>query len=258
MGKLLLTCLFCFILISCNVSQTNLNIDESDPVSTTSITNDESINEIINKFFNYVGEDYAGDVKNIEVRRIELKENITSYIFKMDSKTLMDGVLYFVKYDKLKDEIICAKHFSGGNTYYLKYKIIDITQGKFISVFTASHQGNGGLGIYSIDDLNKLQYSIGRVLISPFQWLDLYGNKYGFSNRGDLYSNYENYTPTDNYYDFNGDGETDVILTGVMNVYNGKTGEVLRRIFIKNVYLYDVDLDTFEFSEKDSYEVVLE
>jgi|GEM_PF-3934853 len=102
------------------------------------------------------------------------------------------------------------------------------------------------------------EYYAERVLISPFQWLDLYGNKYGFPNRGDLYSGYENYIPTDSYYDFNGDGETDVILTGVMNISNSKTGEVLRRIFIKNVYLYDVDLDTFVFSEKDSYEKVLE
>jgi len=78
MGKLLLTCLFCFILISCNVSQTDLNINESDPVSITSVTDDGMSIENMNNG-NLVYKDY----KDYDLRYIDPKtevQNIDKWI----------------------------------------------------------------------------------------------------------------------------------------------------------------------------------
>jgi len=130
-----------------------------------------------------------------------------------------------------------------GSRYFFEVDFINISQGKFIEAYCATHMGNGNLLLIPIDEPSKEKYAIpaigglgGHDWLAQFNYLSEYGSNATRFKNGHLEADYR---------DINGDGHTDIVMTGIQEVNNRDRTEVVAEYDCKFVYIYDVYEDEF-------------
>ena len=118
-----------------------------------------------------------------------------------------------------------------------------MTQGNFIAAICTSHVGNGDLRLIPIDEDTKTSYEIpaSRAMYGN-EWLEQFN--YLFEHGSDCTDFYGGHM-TPNYKDVNGDGHTDIVLTGVQFVRNRERTGIVAEYDCEYVYLYSEAEDEF-------------
>ena len=135
------------------------------------------------------------------------------------------------------------------------YELIDISQGRFLAAYCASHSGNGNLELIPLDNLGRAQYSIPAV-DSYYEDTKETATEYGLAqNENDdvtASAVYLNGKLHASYTDVDGDGHTDIILSGVQQIFveEANEQELTLLYFVENFFLFDSSTDTFVFSEE--------
>ncbi|HEX3078171.1 MAG TPA: hypothetical protein VHQ24_15020 [Lachnospiraceae bacterium] len=146
----------------------------------------------------------------------------------------------------------------GGLKETFAYDMIRITQGAFITVYSSSHMGNGTLDFYPLDGDGVPTYSIFAI--------DMYHECQGATaldyGLTDVYSDditastvYKNGKLIPTYQDVDGDGNTDISLTGTLLLYNESIkdtenpdnpfGILVKEIPCNYIYYYNVKTNSF-------------
>ena len=154
-----------------------------------------------------------------------------------------------------------------------EYELIDISQGAFIAAYCASHVGNGSLDLVPIDQPDTVKYSIFGAADDDYEFNKMTAVKYGLSKgydeEGDEIDNltasavYLGGKLNAGFADVNEDGNSDIILTGIRQIYksegDGSAEDVTltKEYYIKYVYLFDHIEDDFVFSQNLSQEILI-
>jgi len=151
----------------------------------------------------------------------------------------------------------------GGNRNYFSYDIISMTQGDFIAAYCSAHTGNGYLELVSISEYNGVKYRIPDAVDGNYEEMRLTAIEYGlvpeydseWFNKEDVKASavYLGGKLQADYVDYDQDGNTDIVLTGIQRIYEerNKNERVLRQEFhIRSVFLYDSNIDDFVFGEE--------
>jgi len=191
---------------------------------------------------------------------IDISENWDSngniiYLAKVTWEFMWGCSLYLIIIDNYEiTEIINTG--IGGNSVYFSYDVVGMSQGDFISAYCSSHMGNGNLVLFPISEPTESKYGIPAV-DHDYEDMRLTALEYGLIS-GDE----EQLTASEiylggklhaDYIDINQDGNTDIIMTGIQQIYEtGKDfqDQILRReYYVKNVYLYNLAEDDFILSD---------
>ncbi len=140
-------------------------------------------------------------------------------------------------------EIVFEETAAGGFIDRLDVEYVEMTQGNFIAAICTSHVGNGPLRLIPIDEHTKISYEIpaSRAMFGN-EWLEQFNYVEQFSyDATDFYGGHM----TPNYKDVNGDGHTDIVLTGVQFVRNRARTGIVAEYDCEYVYIYDAVEDEF-------------
>ncbi len=141
------------------------------------------------------------------------------------------------------DEIVFEETAAGGFIDRLDVEYVEMSQGNFIAAICTTHVGNGDLRLIPIDEDTKTSYEIpaSRAMFGN-EWLEQFN--YLFEHGSDCTDFYGGHM-TPNYRDVDGDGNTDIVLTGVQFVRNRARTGIVAEYDCEYVYIYDVDEDEF-------------
>lgn len=204
----------------------------------------------IKKFVKEHEEEYGDLIYNLKDNEIHIEE-----------KTFKDQKLYFFLYTandnwettlyqiREKDGVIEAlDYISDGATDYFNFDIISISEGDFITVYSATHMGNGSLELLELDNIPDR-----KVGEEPDYELYAVDNHFEemVDKDGTVTSKiFENGILTPVYEDVNQDGNTDIQLKGTLQEYqyNKETDEeeLQNTKSICEVYLFNPKDKTFE------------
>lgn len=195
--------------------------------------------------------DEAGDCRGINSVEITehfygVGENI--YLAKVTREFMWASELYLVSVsnNKITDIVYTGL---GGLTDYFSYDITEMSQGIYVWAYCSSHSGNGELDLVSIENLGTVKYTIPNAVDAYFERNGVPDAEY--TNSSDVYLGGKLHAE---FIDLNNDGSTDIMLTGIQQIYEEEekeTQDILRKEFyIKNVYLYDFEKDEFIFSDE--------
>ena len=140
-------------------------------------------------------------------------------------------------------EIVFEETAAGGFIDRLDVEYVEMSQGNFIAAICTTHVGNGDLRLIPIDEDTKTSYAIpaSRAMYGN-EWLDQFN--YLFEHGSDCTDFYGGHM-TPNYRDVDGDGNTDIVLTGVQFVRNRARTGIVAEYDCEYVYIYDMNEDEF-------------
>ena len=170
------------------------------------------------------------------------------YLAAVTRQFMWSSGLYVVVVEDDKIVELSATPFGGGKRHF-SYDIVKISQGDFIAVHSSSHAGNGDLEFASVLEPDVIKYVIPSVVDYCYEDMRSTAIEHGLAH--------ENITASAvylggklhaKYIDINNDGNTDIILTGIQQIYQEQI--LKREYYVKKVYLYDVKKDDFVFSEE--------
>jgi len=159
----------------------------------------------------------------------------------------------------------------GGNERNFSYDVVNISQGTFIAAYCSSHVGNGDLDFVSVFNPDIIKYTIPYAVDSDYEDMRLTAIEYGLAPEYDenFSEDNENITASAvylggklhaNYVDIDKDGNTDIILTGIQQIYQTGTNneQILKKeYYIRSIYLYDPLKDDFIFNEELSEKILI-
>lgn len=229
-----------------------------------------SYNDIsVNSFLSFISTDTTlkndsnlQSLSSIDITQKYDNDGNNIYFAEATPQLMWGSELYIVSVDDNKITKITDAGL-GGNSEYFSYDVVTMTQGVFISAFCASHSGNGELELALLPNPNIKKYTIPGAVDNYYEDSRLTAAEYSLASteNGDITASavYLGGKLHADYTDINHDGDTDVVLTGIQQIYEtGIHQEQIPRkeYYVKDVYLYDSIKDDFLFDEKAS-ELVL-
>lgn len=219
-------------------------VTDTETVQEISITKD-----MIKKFVKNHDDEYGEIFYNLYDNAIHIEKKVfqghTLYFFLYTPKDSLDTTLYQVRMKK--GQIESLDYISCGSSDFFNFDIISISEGDFVTVYSASHMGNGNLELISMDSIpeRKVNQSADYELCA----IDGHYEDMEVEGKPTLSRVLENGILTPEYKDEDGDGNTDVVLRGNMEVYeyDKETKEHILKSKQKvcEVYLFDPDEKTF-------------
>lgn len=193
-------------------------------------------------------------IKNHEDEYGELFQEVKESELHIETKTMQEKSLHFLLYSpedywgaKLYQiqseggEIISLDYIAEGAATYFKFDIITMSEGDFVTVYSASHMGNGYLEFINMKDIPDR-----KTCDEPdFKFYAIDDHYEDIMEQGGSVNSqvFEGAFLVPEYKDINQDGHTDIILNGTVLKYtkNNETGEE-EQAGTSNahvVYLYD-------------------
>jgi|GEM_PF-4751966 len=178
----------------------------------------------------------------------------TFYFAALQQDFFWSAELYLIRAQEGKIAEVIATG-AGGLESVFEYDLIDISQGKFIAAYCASHAGNGDLELIPLNSPGAAQYSIPAV-DCHYEDTEETANEYGvpgeMGSGSTASSVYRGGKLEAAYADVDGDGHTDIVLSGVQQIFAEEDGEwVLRQEhFVENVFLFDAAADEFALDSR--------
>jgi hypothetical protein len=142
------------------------------------------------------------------------------------------------------------------------YEVLETSQGTFIAAYYALNRGNGSLDLVPLDDLGSAKYSFDHVVDRHMGFYQIVGEEFGLLD-GDTYRSAADRFANDKldyfYQDVNDDGNTEFVFYGIRQIYLGDYEEPIlwREYYVKQVYLYDPDIDDFVLSDELSEQILI-
>jgi len=146
----------------------------------------------------------------------------------------------------------------------VKYNLIQTSQGDFLALELASHQGNGeSILLDAADGTKKAVFAdtidahredfVGAETVRQFGLPTLPGQEVGYG-----YSFvYTGGSLSAVYSDINKDGHTDALFYGIRELHSEAADTPIRLVYVERAYLYDAETGQFMPSQKLSVEQVL-
>jgi hypothetical protein len=202
----------------------------------------------------------VGNVGYITVQRKDFKDKVLWF-----AQVQVGGAWYNDLYQLIiKDGEIADLIDTGasGLSEAFTYELVDMSQGEFIAATCASHIGNGDLDLISLDDLGNVKYSFDHVIDRHMGFWEETGKEFGLIMEDNYYQTVADRFVGDKLeyscYDTDGDGNTDVVFTGIREIYLNEDAPYLwREYYVKQVYLYDPDIDDFVLSDELSEQILI-
>jgi len=185
------------------------------------------------------------------------------YLARISTQFMWGTGLYMIYVDDNKITKIINTPL-GGNERNFSYDVVNLSQGTFIAAYCSSHMGNGNLDFVSVLNPDIIKYTIPYAVDSDYEDMRLTAIEYGLASEED-----ENISASAvylggrlhaSYVDIDEDGNTDIGLTGIQQIY--QTGinneQVLKKeYYIKNVYIFDSIKDDFVFKDELSEKIII-
>ncbi len=222
----------------------------TEAVEASSVTKDK-----IKSFIKEHNEEYGDVIHNLRDNEIHIEEkqleNMTLYFFLYTPEASWETSLYQIRE---KNGIIeTLDYVSGGSTDYFNFDVISISEGDFVTVYSASHMGNGNLELIRLDTIPERK--VGEAPDYELYAVDHHFEEIEKGAGKFLSSIFENGTLTPEYKDVNNDGNTDIVLNGVIQEYeNSKDTEpqLTKEEKVCEIYLFNSNDKTFTLqSEND-------
>ena len=201
-------------------------------------------------------------LNTVEISRKNDNDGNAYYFVKTNSQFMWGSELYMLIIDDDKITKIVDTGL-GGNSEYFSYDVASISQGVFVSAFCSSHSGNGDLRLMPINEPNTVEYLIPNAVDNYYEESELTAIEHeitkanGKSSASSVYLGGKLHA---SYVDVNHDGHTDIVLTGIQQIYETvqNHGQTLKKeYFVKNVYLYDPIMDDFVYNATRSERVLV-
>lgn len=236
------------------VRSSSEKVKEKEPAVTQMGTEEKEVtNEQIRNFVKYHPDEYGeifGDLKDSEIH--------------IETKTLQEQTLYFFLYTpqdywgitmyqiKLKDgEVESLDYVSQGASNYFNFDVISISEGDFITVYSASNMGTGYLQLVNMEHIpeRKLNDEPDYELYAVDDHYEDILEQDGTARS----SIFDGALLMPEYQDANKDGHTDIMLNGTVMKYqrNKETGEeeLTGTDEVHQVYLFDPENKTFTLEQ---------
>lgn len=114
-------------------------------------------------------------------------------------------------------EILSLDYVSEGATDYFDFDVISITEGEFVTAYSATHMGNGSLVLVGMDTIADRQ--VGDAPDYELYAIDGYYEDMELGDKPKASKVFANNALLPEYRDVNGDGNTDIVLTGKIENY---------------------------------------
>lgn len=230
MDLVLLSLISSLMLAGCTTtagSTEKVNVTEPVVSNVETIADNTISKDAIKRFVKKNKEEYEDVIYELKDNEIHIEE-----------KQIADQTIYFFLYTpddywsttlfQIREEsgvIQGLDYISEGATDYFNFDVISISQGDFVTVYSASHMGNGTLELIRMDELSNRE--VGSVPDYELYAVDNHYEDMVTENEPVISKVFENGILTPEYKDVNADGNTDVVLSGVVLEYE-----------------YDVEADT--------------
>lgn len=205
----------------------------------------EKVKEFVKEHEDEYG-DIILDLKNNEIH-IEEKtfKNQTLYFFLYTPNDFWETTLYQIR--ETEGVIEGLDYISSGATDFFNFDIISISEGDFVTVYSASHMGNGSLELVELDNIPGRK--AGEVSDYELYAIDNHFEEIESKTGKTTSKIFQDGILTPEYKDVNNDGNTDVILNGVLQEYefNKETNEeeLQKSEKVCEVYLFNPKDKTF-------------
>lgn len=252
MDVVLLSLISSLMLSGCHAATSSsgkLKVDKPFVTDTTSVQEISITKDMIKKFVKEHKEEYGDILCNLHDNEIHIEkklfQNKTLYFFLYTPKGNWETTLYQVCWKN--GNIESLDYISVGSADYFNFDIISISEGDFVTVYSASHMGNGNLELISMENIPERKENQ-----KPDYELYAIDNHYEDmqSDGSPIISKvFENGFLTPEYKDENGDGNTDILLHGNVDVYeyNQETSEheLQSQEKVCEVYLFNPEDKSF-------------
>jgi hypothetical protein len=225
-----------------------MQINNNDSIQTVQNSKQLLVDDVVNYVINHKA-DY--NIINIVEKYIN---NRPHYFVVLREGGSWKYELYLVKTGG--SAISDLTYIADGNEDQFSFDVVSITQGNFVSVYSATHMGNGELELISFDTPDRVAYSFWAIDAfheGSEQTAIEYGLSSGYGQ--DIYASsvYKDGILHAEYADINGDGKMDVILSGIKEIYT-KGLNLEKRYYCRMSYIYNPAKDTFELDDSLSTE----
>ena len=202
-------------------------------------------------------------LNNVDITRHFDNTGNIIYLAKLSAQFMWENRLYVIYVDDNKITKIINTTL-GGNERNFSYDVVNISQGTFIAAYCSSHSGNGDLRFVSVFNPDIIIYNIPYVVDIEYEDMRLTAIEYGLTSEDD-----ENISASAvylggklnaSYADIDGDGNTDIILTGIQQIYQTGTNDkqiLKKEYYIKKIYIFDSIKDDFVFKEELSEKIII-
>jgi len=221
----------------------------------------DSLMQFINIDTVLMDDDKLKSLTTVDISKKYDNDGKTFYLVTTIQQQMWSCDLYMINiYD---NKITNLEHTGlGGNYSYFSYDIVNISQGNFISAFCSSHSGNGNLEFMEISKPNIIKYSIPNAVDANYEenGLAAIENNLLSDNQNKFSSVYLGGKLNVEYKDVDNDGNTDIILTGIQQIYMvGDNDEqiLIKEYYIIYIYIYDLIKDDFIFCDSMSKKILI-
>ena len=229
----------------CEVKITKEYTDAQD------IPNDLSVEKLLSH--TRTNQNGVGNYSVVSIKK-DYYKNSAIYFVELQEDFFWSSILYQINFDK--GEIVgLIDTGAGGLSEYFQYNLIEISPGSYLAVYCSSHMGNGDLELIPLNEIGEAKYAFPAI-DGYYEETELTAIEYGLSSGygndilasavylcGKLHAEYT---------DTNNDGNTDIALSGIQQIYETSiNGELLlkREYFVRNIYLYAPLEDCFIYNE---------
>lgn len=222
MDVMLLSLISSIMLAGCSTTASSTDkVKVTEPVvsNVETIADNTISKDAIKRFVKKNKEEYEDVIYELKDNEIHIEE-----------KEFKDQTIYFFLYTpddywstmlfQIREEngiIQGLDYISEGSTDYFNFDVISISEGDFVTVYSASHMGNGTLELINMDELPDRE--IGSVPDYEMYAIDGHYEDMVVDNVPVTSKVFENGILTPEYKDVNEDGNTDVVLSGVVQEY---------------------------------------
>ena len=240
------------VLSSCHATSGG---SEQVKVNKPLVTNVETVKENdmtkekVKKFVKDHKDEYGDIIYDLKSNEIHIEEktfkNQTLYFFLYTPNDYWETTLYQIR--ETDGVIQALDYISSGATDYFNFDIISISEGDFVTVYSASHMGNGSLELMELESIPERK--VGEAPDYELYAIDNHFEGVEGKTGKPTSKVFHNGMLTPEYKDVNNDGNTDVVLNGVVEEYeyNKETSkeELQKSEKVCEVYLFNPKDKTF-------------
>lgn len=251
MDKILFSLISSLLLTGCSMPTSNSKkVDAEKPAVTNLETGKERTptKKTIKKYLKE-NEEYQDIFQDIRENEIHIEEKIfqgeTLYFFLYTPDNSWSTTLYQIHEEN--GEILGLDYISEGATDYFNFDVISISEGDFITVYSASHTGNGNLVLVQMDETEER--NIGALPDYELYAIDSHYEEMQLNHNPVVSKVFDNGVLTPEYQDVNEDGHTDIVLKGVIQEYEYDEENDMQNMTqaeeVCQVYEFDPENKTF-------------
>lgn len=197
------------------------NIEITDEPEVTSIAEDkysDITKEALKKYIKE-NEEYQDVLCDVKENEIQIEEKVFHekkyHFFLYTPEEQWSTTLYFIHEEN--GAILGLDYITEGAVDYFNYELMSMSQGVFITAYSAGYMGNGNLVFIDMEKMEGRKR--GAIPDYEFYAIDSHYEQMQFNHSPVVSSIFENGVLVPEYIDENQDGHTDILLKGIRVEY---------------------------------------